>query len=936
VLTAQQRPATGRFHALARPTRVVSDRAVGAHARKTFHLGGHHGLPGSGLRALAVTLEVDGPKGGTEVYAGPGTHRPAAPSVVTNGKAASSLAIVPVTSTGALSVWAGRRGAAVTLTVTGWFSSRAESGSAGLFNRLANREVSSLHLGGAKHAAVEVAGHEDVPATGAAALLVRVTVRDAVRGGLLGLGPTAKGAGAARSLQYAPGTTSDLAVVRLEAGRLALDNGGPKGVSVSLTAVGWFTSGHDAAQFGDGLQVARPQRVAKARHVGTGGLALTTAGIGSIPGATSPRPTSLVLWRSSLLAPSRNATVSVDPASASRSHIPARTVQRGRGSAGLVLTAADATNRSVVYSSAGSVTLTAEAYAWFAGSVVIADGTRVLAGTTLSAVSSVDPDQVTFTGHPAALADLAPGNVLVAGVSGATPVGLLRSVDSVDASGTDTVVATSAASLTDVVLQGSLSAGTASGPPTLTKPTPRLDRRSATGSCDAGGSLLFGGLHLGCSGSFGDGVWTVGVDAQASASLGLDVSIGFALPPSIDVTTTMDVSASASATFTATAAADLDESYPLGERTLEPIEFPIGPVPIVIVPKVDAQLHVTGHLEATLAARAEYSAGLTAECSTDGGCSVSDHNGGSGSGSYQADLEANAKAAFEPKVEALLYDVAGVTATMSPYVGADADSCVLTLKSGVDLDLGVELTVLDETVASASVSIPLVESTLARVVLRNCAVWSGDLSFRAHYNVAGSSGPDYSYTHDGNGSSSMHINDVGGDPPQYGYYSLSGSGSGVDKFTETDHICTADGYQTNKDTYNWSGSVTDPVNGTPISIQIQHGSGETWFLDQLSANGGAAAPADETSEAWSAPPPDGTCKLTVTHTSDITWTQDVFQVFSEGETSAGSHRLTFTVPAGSNTSSGTASFPQDGAMAAYTLTWNLTKTCLMGGTTCGE
>jgi hypothetical protein len=181
----------------------------------------------------------------------------------------------------------------------------------------------------------------------------------------------------------------------------------------------------------------------------------------------------------------------------------------------------------------------------------------------------------------------------------------------------------------------------------------------------------------------------------------------------------------------------------------------------------------------------------------------------------------------------------------------------------------------------------------------------------------------------------MHINDVGGDPPEFGYYSLSGSGSGVDKFTQTDHICTPDGLQTNTDTYNWSGSVTDPGTGSPISIQIQHGSGETWFLDQLSSNGGAAAPADETIVTWAAPPPDFNCQTYTTDVPDLTWTQDVFQVFSEGETSAASRRLTFTVPAGSNSSSGSASFPQNGALAAYTLTWDLNKTCLKGGTTCG-
>jgi len=86
---------------------------------------------------------------------------------------------------------------------------------------------------------------------------------------------------------------------------------------------------------------------------------------------------------------------------------------------------------------------------------IVPDTTKVLGSTVLRTLISASPDGVTlvFANSPA-LPPLAPGDVLVAGVSPQTPFGFLRKVTAVSVQGTQVVVTTGPATLFDAAPRG--------------------------------------------------------------------------------------------------------------------------------------------------------------------------------------------------------------------------------------------------------------------------------------------------------------------------------------------------------------------------------------------------------------------------------------------------------------------------------------------------
>ncbi|MEP6651563.1 MAG: hypothetical protein ABJA74_16860, partial [Lapillicoccus sp.] len=742
-------PARGHFHPLAAPARVVStatgtgiaSRPVPAGAERTLAIGGHAGVPATGVEAVAVTLTAVRPAGATRLWAAAGRSKPDVWSLATAGATTSAYAVLPVSSTGVAHLWNGPHATDLTVDVTGWFSSASETGNAGLFNRLASRQVNVFTLRSGATKTVAMAGVEDVPVVGAKALLLRVHAIGAAGSGGITLAPTKAATKPVTSLAYTAGDSSDLVTAKLgSTGSVVVRNAGPKRVTVAIDALGWFTDGLQNKQFGDVLHLSSsPGKVLDAVPVNHSGVTTAVTAVRGVPAETTTSPPSLVLLRMAAEDPTSPGAVTVDPAGATPEHLPALATRSNRPSAGLAFAPPGSTGAARVGTFAGSATVSAEAFAWFAGAVVVAAGTQVVTGALAAAVQTVTTDSVTFTGQPDALATLAVGDVLVAGVTPTTPFGLLRKAASIDRSGADLVVSTTNASLADTVIQGSLSAGGSGVPPAAStaaavRPAAASTQAATTAAdCNTSGSLLFGGMTLACSHSFGPGAseWLVQTDASATAAMGVDVSIGWGTPPKVQATTTLDVSGSTSATIDAHLHADLDQTYPMGKKTWAPIDFQLGPIPVVIVPETDAQLHVTGTVEETLNGIVSYSAALGVVCDSSGGCSRTHSGGGSASGSYQHTFGANVKAAFEPKIAALLYDVAGLTATLSPYVEAKADSCTLTFLSGIDLAVGIELAPFGETLTSAQAAIPLVQTTLAEVPLQNCAIWSGSFHFRS-------------------------------------------------------------------------------------------------------------------------------------------------------------------------------------------------------------
>lgn len=930
-------PGKGRFHSLARPG-VAATSKLRARSQATLHLGGRAGLPRKGLRAVAVTLTAQ-TSGSTDIWAGPSAQRPMVPSLTMVKGQASSFAIVPVSSNGALHVWNGRHAATLKVTVTGWFSDTSENGTAGLLTRLAGRTVSSDAIAGGRSKTVQVAGKDDVPKTGAQALLVRATTT-ASKPGTVGLASSGSAAHKLTTLSYGKGTTTDLAIVRLASGHLVVSNGGSGRATVALQPLGWFSDGKNANQFGDVLGVtANPLHVLSARKVGTSGAVAYTAGSNGIPTVDSSTPTSLVLWRTEVTSASKSGALAVDPEGVSASGQLAMGLTKGRDTSGLVLAQPAATDRARTYTSAGTAKVSAEGYAWFGGGTVMADGLHVLTGATEAAEKAVSDNSVSFTGSPPALDDLGVGDVLASGVTDAAPSGFLRKVVSIDRSSGDTVVSTTRASLDDAIVRGTIATG--ADPPAA--PTKRqVNSHRVDGDCGATGNPFGGTMFASCSATTGGIGLSATVEAGFNAGIGFDASFNDSLFDPVDLHVHAHAGAFVSAAVTSSASQSINVSKGTPEAFIG--EFPTpGPGGIEIIWKVYFTLEVG--ISGTVVSEESYTArkdvGVSIDCTDDGGCDAK------ASGSSQASAEkvvaplqgeGDATATLQDVLVARPYDDPQLAITLGagPYLKAEASGCQITLSAGLQISLAVALKLWKDSPIGVTIGydIPVGEPVvLKRIAVSNCAIWTGTLTYKAqrHFKSA-----DGTLVLNSKTSSAMSIDGVKGAPPPLGGYTMSGSGSGAFVTKRTADWCGNGTQLVESDTLNWSGAVYNrDTDEEPVPIAIGwSGDGGKWYLDNFASNGQVEAKATETVDGYYRDINTGECK----HSNETTdghrlWGVDVFMMV-DPPSSTLSGRLAFHLAKGSNTSTGSASFT-DGDLHG-TFTWNLTKHCLFGGSACTD
>lgn len=200
--------------------------------------------------------------------------------------------------------------------------------------------------------------------------------------------------------------------------------------------------------------------------------------------------------------------------------------------------------------------------------------------------------------------DVAPGSVLVAGVTDATPTGLLVRVNSVEG----TTILASEASLGDAVSSGEFRAQAWLEPEDVVKAdlapgvtalpeAVELGRGSAA-RAGAPGNWLSNGLawHYAVDESPAPGVHLEG-EAHFNAACGMDAGISLTDGPwfwagcYLQQGTGLDVAV-------AKGAAGVGQTFTLADFDLEPIVFSIGPVPVVVVPHLTLAVRIDGSLEA--------------------------------------------------------------------------------------------------------------------------------------------------------------------------------------------------------------------------------------------------------------------------------------------------------------------------------------------------
>lgn len=334
--------------------------------------------------------------------------------------------------------------------------------------------------------------------------------------------------------------------------------------------------------------------------------------------------------------------------------------------------------------------------------VIIPETTKVLDSATLDALDEVSADRAvyTFTHSTPLLDNLQAGDVIVSDVHPPLlPFGTLRKVESVQR-GASVVVSTGQAALTDAVDRGSIH---------------EQVRFSKTGSHPL--SVGPDGLVI----AFNDVVIFDGDDDSSTKydQILLDGNLGF--EPSIDFDVDIDgfelasmkfgvsTDLSASVTVTASREAEFSDKRQVGQVTLPTITFAIGPVPVVIVPKLIFWAGVDGKIAAVMQAGAELDAHAGAGFGYDGD-QWAPYADITGSGSLQTPklkdgVKASARVWAGPRLDVLLYDMAGVNAFLKGYARAELDSEAnpwWKLSAGLEANLGAGLWIFGATIAEYS------------------------------------------------------------------------------------------------------------------------------------------------------------------------------------------------------------------------------------------
>jgi hypothetical protein len=205
------------------------------------------------------------------------------------------------------------------------------------------------------------------------------------------------------------------------------------------------------------------------------------------------------------------------------------------------------------------------------------------------------------------------GSVVVAGVSDATPNGLLATVTAID----DTTVLATEATIGDALRQGEfrVEKSFSSSDVTSEISAPGVTGGSSIGTSGSGGTHRKSfavpradgfGFNYSLDTDIADGVHatgTVGFDIGCGAYGGLTWKKVWKVPVypnGVYFEAKCGVTQDGALTITGTAGKTLDQSYEVTRLSLEPISFFVGPVPVVLVPEIIVSIDAHGKVGAQM------------------------------------------------------------------------------------------------------------------------------------------------------------------------------------------------------------------------------------------------------------------------------------------------------------------------------------------------
>lgn len=327
---------------------------------------------------------------------------------------------------------------------------------------------------------------------------------------------------------------------------------------------------------------------------------------------------------------------------------------------------------------------------------IIPDSTEVLSDATTQHLTAVSADlsEFTFSEMTSEIARLDVGDVMVSGPTSAAPYGFLRTVSSLDSSGSEVIVGTEPAALEDAVEQGSF----------------RLNR-TFTPSDVVTADVIEGASVRAVTSPHGEEGWYIELDGS---DLGCVEASGSVSLSNLHIDGGGDVSDFSLRWFRAVVTADVtddltfevvcnqdivDVEGAVASFLLDTTVVPVGPVPVVFFTTLDVVVGAEG--EVSLGASLEgtvnvhFSAGAVYE---DGNFSpVGEFNGTFDGPGTQPVAGIDAKGYAGAEVQLLLYGVTGVYVRNAGFLEMETDvfdERFWTLYGGFEAPVGLELNIL--------------------------------------------------------------------------------------------------------------------------------------------------------------------------------------------------------------------------------------------------
>jgi len=348
-------------------------------------------------------------------------------------------------------------------------------------------------------------------------------------------------------------------------------------------------------------------------------------------------------------------------------------------------------------------------YATSAKELSLTAKAKVLDDATMQTLSSISPDGsvFTFTGITPYLKSIQPDDVIVSGVTEATPYGLLRKITNITIDGSQITVETTQATLEEVIKEGLLQ---------INKPLTAADimffvplkegvtlQEVIPGPVQAEGCLLPISLSQVFYDFDGDEN-TTGDQIKLNGTACLDPTFNFGLDigwsglnyllfsVGISEYINLELDAQYSLSYT--------EKFPVATIYFTPLE--VGPV--VFLPVLTVNVGIDGGLSAGITTSVTQYAGLKVGLSySDGDWSpITDFTFRFEYSLPTLHVGAHVKVYAEPKFDLLLYAVAGPYVRLQGYLDLQMDPLGdpwLSLYGGIESAVGVEVEVLGKTLA---------------------------------------------------------------------------------------------------------------------------------------------------------------------------------------------------------------------------------------------